>query len=142
MPASMIVGRGEVKAMATKQKESQTITKELAYLLSRLCTVEATTMRVRLSRLVGRCGVTAFRFLSLSLLLSPHSGSILDPWTACNINYARIRIARGEKKVLGCASTRGTLRIFHTYTQRPQREIPHLRKCPYKEGVGNAHCEN
>ena len=98
MPASMIVGRGEVKAMATKQKESQTITKELAYLLSRLCTVEATTMRVRLSRLVGRCDVTAFRFLSLSLLLSPHSGSILDPWTACNINYARIRIARGEKK--------------------------------------------
>ena len=43
----MTVGRGEVKAMATKQKASRAITKELAYLLSRLCTVDATTMRVR-----------------------------------------------------------------------------------------------
>ena len=47
MPASMIVGRGEAKAMATKQKASRAITKELAYLLSRLCTVDATTMQVR-----------------------------------------------------------------------------------------------
>ena len=38
MPASMMVGRGEAKAMATKQKVSRAITKEeLAYLLSRLC---------------------------------------------------------------------------------------------------------
>ena len=43
MPASMIVGRGGAKAMATKQKASRAITKkELAYLLSRLCTVDAT----------------------------------------------------------------------------------------------------
>ena len=49
MPASMIVGRGEAKAMATKQKASRAITKkELAYLQSRLCTVDATTMRVRI----------------------------------------------------------------------------------------------
>ena len=50
MLASMIVGRGEAKAMATKQKASRAtcITKkELAYLLSRLCTVDATTMQVR-----------------------------------------------------------------------------------------------
>ena len=49
MPASVIVGRGEAKAMATKQKASpRAITKkELAYLLSRLCTVETTTMQVR-----------------------------------------------------------------------------------------------
>ena len=48
MPASMIVGRGEAKAMATKQKASRAITKkEFAYLLSRLCTVDATTMQVR-----------------------------------------------------------------------------------------------
>ena len=48
MPASVIVGRGEAKAMATKQKEFRAITKkELAYLLSRLCTVDATTMQVR-----------------------------------------------------------------------------------------------
>ena len=49
MPALMITGGGEAKAMATKQKTYQTITKkELAYLLSsRLCTVDATTMRVR-----------------------------------------------------------------------------------------------
>ena len=48
MPASMLVGRGEAKVMATKQKASRAITKkELAYLLSRLCTVDATTMRVR-----------------------------------------------------------------------------------------------
>ena len=46
MPASVIVGRGEAKAMATKQKASRAITKELAYLLSRLCTVDATTMQV------------------------------------------------------------------------------------------------
>ena len=47
MPAWMIAGRGEAKAMATKQKASRAITKELAYLLSRLCTVDATTMRIR-----------------------------------------------------------------------------------------------
>ena len=47
MPASMLVGRGEAKAMATKQKASRAITKkELAYLLSRLCTVDATTVQV------------------------------------------------------------------------------------------------
>ena len=36
--------------------------------------------------------------------------------------------------------TQYALRLFHTYAlpQRPQREIPHLRKCPYKEGVGTA----
>ena len=39
MQASMIVSRGEAKAMASKQKASRAITKELAYLLSRLCTV-------------------------------------------------------------------------------------------------------
>ena len=44
----MIVGRGKVKAKATKQKASRAITKkEFAYLLSRLCTVDATTMQVR-----------------------------------------------------------------------------------------------
>ena len=48
MPASMIVGSGEAKAMATKQKASQAVTKkELVYLLSRLCPVDATTMQVR-----------------------------------------------------------------------------------------------
>ena len=48
MPASMIVGRGEAKAMVTKQKVSRAITKkELAYLLSRICTVDATTVQVR-----------------------------------------------------------------------------------------------
>ena len=46
MPASMIVDRGEAKAMATKKKASRVITKEFAYLLSRLCTVDTTTMRV------------------------------------------------------------------------------------------------
>ena len=39
MTASMIVCRGEVKVMATKQKANRAITTELAYLLSRLCTV-------------------------------------------------------------------------------------------------------
>ena len=47
MPASVIVGHSEAKSMATKQKASRAITKELAYFLSRLCTVDATTMRVR-----------------------------------------------------------------------------------------------
>ena len=47
MPASMVVGHGEAKAMATKQKASRATIKELADLLSRLCTVDATTMRVR-----------------------------------------------------------------------------------------------
>ena len=47
MPASMVVGRGEGKIMATKQKASRVITKkELDYLLSRLRTVDATSMRV------------------------------------------------------------------------------------------------
>ena len=49
MPASMIVSLGEAKVVDTytKQKASRAITKELAYLLSRLCTIDATTMRVR-----------------------------------------------------------------------------------------------
>ena len=48
MPASMIVGRYAAKAMATKHKASRANTrKELAYLLSRFYTVDATTMRVR-----------------------------------------------------------------------------------------------
>ena len=43
-----IVGRGEAKAMTTKQKASRAIAKkELAYLLSRLRTVNATPIRVR-----------------------------------------------------------------------------------------------
>ena len=42
----LIVGRSEAKAIATKQKASPVVTKELAYLLSRLCIVDATTMRV------------------------------------------------------------------------------------------------
>ena len=50
MPASMIVGRGEAKVMATKQKASRAITKELAYLLRRFCTVDTTTVRVRVVR--------------------------------------------------------------------------------------------
>ena len=42
-----VVVRGEAKGMATKQKASRAITKkELAYLLSRLCTVDANTMQV------------------------------------------------------------------------------------------------
>ena len=48
MLASVMVGRGEAKRMATKQIVSRAITKkELAYLLSRLCTVDATNMQVR-----------------------------------------------------------------------------------------------
>ena len=48
MPASVIVGHGEAKAMATKQKASRAITKkELVYLLSRLCTVDATKVGPR-----------------------------------------------------------------------------------------------
>ena len=47
MPASVIVSRSEGKAKATKQKASRAITKELAYLLNILCTVDATTMQVR-----------------------------------------------------------------------------------------------
>ena len=47
MPVSVIVSRSEGKAMATKQKKSRDITKELAYLLNILCTVHATTMQVR-----------------------------------------------------------------------------------------------
>ena len=47
-------------------------------------------------------------------------------------------VGRGEANRARCASTHSTLRLFHTYAQRPQREIPHLRKCPYKEGVGIA----
>ena len=47
MLALLMVGCSEAKAMATKRKASRVITKkELAYLLSRLHTVDATTMRV------------------------------------------------------------------------------------------------
>ena len=60
MPASVMVGRGEAKGMATKQKASRAITKKEYedfeslllsrrswYLLSRLYTVDPTTMQVR-----------------------------------------------------------------------------------------------
>ena len=47
MPALVIVSRSEAKAMATKHKASRAITKELAYLLNILCTVDATTMQFR-----------------------------------------------------------------------------------------------
>ena len=48
MLASVIVGRCEAKAMATKQKATRATTKNyLAYLLSRLCNVDLTTMQVR-----------------------------------------------------------------------------------------------
>ena len=54
MPASVIIGRSEAKVMATKQKASRAITKkELAYLLSRLCTVEATTCTMQVRRIVN-----------------------------------------------------------------------------------------
>ena len=45
--------------------------------------------------------------------------------------------AHGKAGRARCTSTRSTLRLFHTYMygQRPQREIPHVRKCPYKECV-------
>ena len=59
MPAPMIVGRGEAKAMATKQKASRVITKkELAYPLSRLCTVDATyhaSLRSKWPRVAAIC---------------------------------------------------------------------------------------
>ena len=72
MPASTIVVRGEAKAMATKQKASRAITKkELAYLLSRLCTVDATKMQVRhvvkqpsCAAICGRCDAALARFLA------------------------------------------------------------------------------
>ena len=71
MPASMIVGRGEAKAMATKQKASRAITKELAYLLSRLCTVDATTYhassrskRPSCATICGRCDAALAPFLA------------------------------------------------------------------------------
>ena len=46
MPASEIVSRGEVRRWLPSIKHLIT-KKELAYLLSRLCTVDATTMQVR-----------------------------------------------------------------------------------------------
>ena len=47
MLASVIVSRCEAKAMATKQKATRATTNNyLAYLLSRLCNVDATTMPV------------------------------------------------------------------------------------------------
>ena len=72
MSALMIVGRGEAKAMATKQKASRAITKkELAYLLSRLCTVDATTYHASSPRskrpscaaICGRCDAALAPFL-------------------------------------------------------------------------------
>ena len=71
MPASMIVDSGEAMAMATKEKASRAITKkELAYFLSRLCTVNSTTMRVRVSKrpscgaICERCDAALARFIA------------------------------------------------------------------------------
>ena len=46
MLASMTVGRSEAKGHGYHAEASRVITKELSYLLSRLRTVDATTMRV------------------------------------------------------------------------------------------------
>ena len=71
MPASMIVGRGEAKALATKQKVSRAITKkELAYLLSRLALLtnyHASSPRSKRSScaaICGRCDAALARFLA------------------------------------------------------------------------------
>ena len=71
MPALMIVSLGEAKAMATKQKASRAITKELPYLLSRLYTADATTVRIRVVNgqvvlpfaICGRCDAALARLL-------------------------------------------------------------------------------
>ena len=76
-------------------------------------------------------------FVHFALAISS-PGSNVDPWTACNIMREFTSRAHGKAGHARCSSTRSTLRLFHTYVQRPQREIPHLRKCPYKEGVGTA----
>ena len=74
MPASMIVGRGEAKAMATKQKACRVITKkELAYHLSRFRTVDATTMRVSILMLVEELKKTHIDFF-------PSKGVTWDHW--------------------------------------------------------------
>ena len=67
--ASMIVGCSEAKSMATKQKVCQiitVITMELAYLPSRLRTVDATTMRVSVQYMCWArtyCSTKLFMFL-------------------------------------------------------------------------------
>ena len=79
MPASMIVSRGEAKAMATKQKASRAITKkELAYLLSRLFTVDVTTMQVR--RVVKRPSCAAICGRCDTALARCHSFSLSEPF--------------------------------------------------------------
>ena len=67
MPASMIVGRGEAKAMATKQKASRAITKkELAYLLRRLALYASSprSKRPSCAAICGRCDAALARFLA------------------------------------------------------------------------------
>ena len=72
MQASIIVGHGEAKAMATKQKACRAITKkELAYLLSIPCTVDATTMQSSprskqpsCATICGRCNAALAQLLA------------------------------------------------------------------------------
>ena len=60
----------------------------------------------------------------------------MGPWTACNVYYARIHIAQARKsRTCSGACRHAVCSAFHMYVQQPQREIPHLRKCPYKGGV-------
>ena len=78
--------------------------------------------------------------MSLSLFLVSRSGSIVDPWTTFNINYARIRIASAEKQdALGCSSY--VALVSHVCAATTKGDSPYLRKYPYKEGVGTTHCQ-
>ena len=91
-----------------------------------------------LGRLAGRCGVTAFRFLSLSLLLSPRSGSIVDPRTACNINYCKFASRARKSRTRSVRVDTLYVSLVSHARAATASEIPHLRKCSYKEGVGTA----
>ena len=65
-------------------------------------------------------------------LLARAPSWILGPRVILTMREFASRVEKQD--ALWCASTRSTLRLFHTFA-RPPREIPHLRKCPYKEGV-------
>ena len=53
-------------------------------------------------------------------------GSIVDPWTACNINYARIHIARAEKQdALGAVDTQYVALVSHVCAATTKGDSPH-----------------
>ena len=66
----------------------------------------------------------------------------MDPWTVCNINCARIRIAHGKAGHARMRiDTQNVVALVSHLCIATTKEDSHLMICPYNAGVGTAQSE-